>query len=99
MNRCICTVLLCCGFAATGHAEKLAESPAPLEVRYTDGTREAFEATAPTYHLLGELRTPHRLLDAETGGELLSLALIGEDGKEYSTHNVAQDSRINLYRR
>ena len=39
----------------------------PLEVRYVDGRREAFEILAARYHLRGELRKPHRLLDDRTG--------------------------------
>ncbi|MBN1344169.1 MAG: hypothetical protein JXQ73_15900 [Phycisphaerae bacterium] len=70
-----------------------------LEVRYTDGTRTAFEIEAQAYHLIGELRGPHRLLDAATGKPWLSLAVEDAGGKAYSSQHNDQKSRINLYRR
>ena len=71
----------------------------PLEVRYTDGTRTAFEIIAAAYNLTGELRTPHRLVDTGTGDEWLSLTVTAGDGTVYSSRNAAPESRINLYRR
>ncbi len=70
-----------------------------LEVRYGDGRREAFEILAEAYHLVGELRKPHRLLAAATESEWLSLAVEDADGKVYTSKNNSEKSRINLYRR
>ncbi len=70
-----------------------------LEVRYTDGGRTAFEIEADTYRLIGELRKPHRLLDATTQKTWLSLRVDGDDAKTYSSKHNGEPSRINLYRR
>jgi len=70
-----------------------------LEVRYTDGQRTAFEIEAASYHVIGELRKPHRLRDASTGKEWLSLVVEDADGKVYTTKRNGKPSRINLYRR
>ena len=78
--------------------QPLADRP-QLEVRYTDGTRTAFEIVAEDYHLVGGLRTPHSLRDAVTGDEWLSFTVLGKDGKTYSSRHAGQKSRINLYRR
>ena len=40
-----------------------------LEVRFTDGTRSAFEIDAAQYRFVGELRKPHRLVDSATRAE------------------------------
>ncbi|MEA3364010.1 MAG: hypothetical protein U9Q79_00085 [Candidatus Hydrogenedentes bacterium] len=70
-----------------------------LEVSYTDGSRTAFEPNAQEYRLRGELRTPHRLIDAATGAEWLSLEVTDAAGTVYGTRKAAPNSRINLYRR
>lgn len=70
-----------------------------LEVCYTDGSRTAFEINAEKYRLRGELRTPHRLIDAATGTEWLSLEITDAAGTVYATQRATPDSRINLYRR
>ena len=70
-----------------------------LEVCYFDGSRTAFEVNASKYQLRGELRTPHRLVEAATGAEWLSLEITDASGAVYTTKNAAPDSRINLYRR
>jgi len=70
-----------------------------LEVRYTDGSRTAFEIVAQTYHLIGSLRTPHRLTDGASGEEWLWLGVTDSDGVSYSSLEAEPDSRINLYRR
>ena len=75
------------------------EARPKLEVRYTDGSRTAFEVIADAYHLVGQLRRPHCLRDAETGKEWLSLVAVDQDGTEYSSRYAEPDSRINLYRR
>ena len=68
-------------------------------MRYTDGSRTAFEIVAEEYGLIGEMRRPHRLVDPSTGKEWLSISLEGADGKVYSSRNAKSKSRINLYRR
>ncbi len=70
-----------------------------LEVRYTDGSRTAFEIVAQTYNLVGELRKPHRLVDAATRAEWLSLIVEAADGTVYTSEQADPKSRINLYRR
>ena len=71
-----------------------------LDVRYTDGTRSAFEIAAETYRLIGELRSPHRLIDAETREPWLWLETASAgDGSVYSSLRAEPPSRINLYRR
>ena len=71
----------------------------PLEVRYTDGTRDAFEISAAGYQLLGELRKPHCLRDAASGEVWLELSVQDTSGTIYSVRHAAAPSRINLYRR
>ena len=70
-----------------------------LEVCYTNGSRTAFEIVAEAYHLVGELRKPHRLVDAATRTEWLSLAVEATDGIVYASKHADSKSRINLYRR
>ena len=70
-----------------------------LEVRYTDGARDAFEIEATAYHLIGELRKPHRLMDAARKVEWLSLTVRDASGKLYRSGLNGKPSRINLYRR
>ncbi len=70
-----------------------------LEVRYTDGARTAFEVIAEDYHVIGQLRAPHLLADADTGAIWLSLGVTGTDGTVYRTVQTAEPSRINVYRR
>ena len=70
-----------------------------LEVRYTDGSREAFEILAQDYHLLGQLQKPHHLVDAETGKLWLELSLLTDNDEEFFCRFSDNPSRINLYRR
>ena len=71
----------------------------PLEVRDTDGMRDAFEISAAGYQLLGELRKPHCLRDAASGEVWLELSVQDTSGTIYSVRHAAASSRINLYRR
>jgi hypothetical protein len=70
-----------------------------LEVRYTDASREAFEIVAERYHVIGQLRQPHALVDAKTGAPWLTIAVEDADGTRYEAANAGAPSRINLYRR
>ncbi|MCP4642794.1 MAG: hypothetical protein GY851_20270 [bacterium] len=70
-----------------------------LEVRYTDGSRGAFEIVAEDYGLTGELGAPHRLIDTETGRPWLWFEIDDANGTMYSSQRVKKPSRINLYRR
>lgn len=99
-------VILCLGtFPTAGRAWQRdfelqpVEKRPKLEVRYTDGTRTAFEVAARAYNLVGELRGPHRLLDAASKKEWLWLVVEGQDGKTYTSKLNPEKSRINLYRR
>ncbi|MBN2311923.1 MAG: hypothetical protein JXR94_23285, partial [Candidatus Hydrogenedentes bacterium] len=71
-----------------------------LEVRYTSGARDAFEIEAEEYRLIGELRAPHRLVDADNrDDEWLWFELRGPDGATHASRSNPEPSRINLYRR
>jgi len=96
------TVFLSCRYAPARERDfsrQPLENRPVLEVRYTDGTRKAFEVLAQEYHVVGALRAPHELRDADTGEPWLSLSVDDEDGTVYSSRNVEAASRINLYRR
>ncbi len=84
---------------SAGFAQQPLEVRPPLEVRYVDATRTAFEVMAETYHLVGALRAPHHLTDAESGSVWLSVSVKDSTGNFYSTENTKEPSRINLYRR
>jgi hypothetical protein len=86
------------GWDAVFADQPIASRPG-LEVRYTDGTRTAFEIIAEAYHLTGELAKPHRLVHAENGEEWLWLSVEGADGTQYTSKEWGEPSRINLYRR
>ena len=96
-----CAVVMATGAGAW--ERDFARQPVPdrpkLEVRYTDGDRTAFEIVAEAYHLIGHLRAPHTLCDAETGNTWLSLRVSDENGRSYATKHTEAHSRINLYRR
>jgi len=70
-----------------------------LEVRYTDGEREAFEILAQEYHLVGQLRRPHFLRDAQSNELWLKLSMTDGAGEISASEFSASRSRINLYRR
>ena len=70
-----------------------------LEVTYTDAARTAFQISAQTYQLTGQLIKPHLLLDNKTGAPWLWLEIVDNTGKVYSTQFSKNKSRINLYRR
>lgn len=70
-----------------------------LEVRYTDEERTAFTIEAEEYSLTGELRAPHRLIDAATQKEWLWLEIEDAHGRVYSSKRNGERTRINLYRR
>lgn len=76
----------------------LEQRPA-LEVIYTDSSRTAFEIIAEEYNLVGQLITPHLLIDKNEGSTWLSIDLESKDGERYSTEYFKGESRINLYRR
>ncbi|MDR2139475.1 MAG: hypothetical protein LBP50_08000 [Tannerella sp.] len=78
------------------------QSPAnrpALEVAYTDSSRTAFEIGAQEYQLIGQLRSPHRLVDKNTAAPWLWLEMEDGDGVRYATDNNPEPARINLYRR
>jgi hypothetical protein len=77
--------------------QPLEQRPA-LEVRYTDSMRTAFEVVAEAYHVVGQLKAPHLLREAESGRAWIELA-IELAGQRYTTAEAAAPSRINLYRR
>ena len=103
MHSLIISLLVGMPLGARPSDEDFANQPAAkrpqLEVRYTDGSRTAFDLVAARYHLTGELRKPHRLADAGTGEEWLSVTVEGAAGEVYSAKNADSHSRINLYRR
>lgn len=76
----------------------LEQRPA-LEVFYTDSSRTAFEIVAEEYNLIGQLITPHFLIDKHNGSTWLSIDLESNDGEKYSTEYFTGETRINLYRR
>ena len=100
-------VTLCClvaGAADGPWAKDFAHQPVDqrpaLETCYTNGERTAFEVIASEYHVVGQLRAPHLLVDAESGETWLALTVTGADGAVYSTTTTTKEpSRINLYRR
>ncbi len=70
-----------------------------LEVRYTDAEREAFEIVAQEYHVIGQLRKPHLLRDAQSDELWLKLSVTDRAGRVYTGQFSRSRSRINLYRR
>ncbi len=70
-----------------------------MEVRYTDGSRQAFEILAQDYALTGALKTPHLLTSQADGKPWLWFEIEDEHGTVYSSQNCQDSSRINLYRR
>ncbi len=91
MAVCLFVMVSCCLSAGPG------DLPA-LDVRYVNASRSAFEVVADGYGLVGELRKPHRLVDAETGEVWLTLEVETADAT-YSTAYADAPSRINVYRR
>ena len=92
MHSLIISLLVGMPLGALPSDEDFANQPAAkrpqLEVRYTDGSRTAFDLLAACYHLTGELRKPHRLADAGTGEEWLSVTVEGAAGEVYSAQHA-----------
>lgn len=84
-------------------AREFAGQPAavrpPLEVRYADATRTAFEVVAADYRLLGSLRDSQALREAQTGALWLELSVVDGHGRVFRMTKSRSPSRINLYRR
>ncbi|MDR2470037.1 MAG: hypothetical protein LBD27_06110 [Tannerella sp.] len=78
--------------------QSLANRP-PLEVAYTDSSRTAFAITAQDYQLVGQLRTPHLLVNRDDAKPWLWFEMEDANGVRYSTQNNPEHTRINLYRR
>lgn len=70
-----------------------------LEVRYTNGDRDAFEIIAADYQLTGDLLTPNLLYDSGTSKSWLFFEISDQQGNVYSSRNSKNKTRINLYRR
>ena len=70
-----------------------------LEVRYSNGDRDAFEIVAADYQLTGNLLPPNLLYESNTSVPWLWFEMTDQKGDLYSTKNSKTKSRINLYRR